>query len=96
MQIHLFDAPVPPAASIPTEVKPPVPSVPVNALKAYNPQAKKFYWDGKRFGVMSMGAILWFQLHHGKRGTGWVANMRGEQPESYTEHLFKDAQHFRG
>jgi len=94
MQFHLFDAPVTPIAPLTVEVRPPVPAVPINSLKAYNPHAKKFYWDGARFGIMSMGAILWFQLHHGKRGTCWVANMRGEQPESYSEHLFCDAHDF--
>lgn len=94
MQIRLFDAPVILIAPLPVEVRPPVPAVPINSLKAYNPHAKRFYWDGARFGIMSMGAILWLKLHHGKYGTGWVADMRGEQPESYSEHLFSDARNF--
>jgi hypothetical protein len=43
---------------------------------------------------MSMGAILWFVYHKGKRLTGWVPFSKGVQPESYTEHLFKDAHTF--
>lgn len=94
MQFNLFDAPkIHAAPALQTNVVY-RPAVPIKTLKSYNPNAKKFYWDGTRFGIMSMGAILWFVYHKGKRLTGWVPFSKGEQPESYTEHLFKDARTF--
>lgn len=97
MQCSLFEEPrtKQPAAAPKAQGKQ-VPPVPVRFLKTYNPYAKKFYWDGVRFGVMSSGTILWLKYHEGRRFTGWIRDIKGRSPESYTEHLIKDAHLFNG
>ena len=97
MQSSLFEEPATKqSAAAPRAPGKQVPPVPVRSLKTYNPYAKKFYWDGVRFGVMSSGTMLWLKYHEGQRFTGWIRDVKASVTESYTEHLIKDARLFNG
>lgn len=74
-------------------------AVPTNTIKLYNPKAKKFLWDGKRFGVKCQdGQIVWLKYHffEKRQAHHWVKDLREGQPESYTSHFMKDAGEFSG
>jgi len=67
--------------------------VPEETLKTFgNPKAKRFFWDGLRFGVngrwMGEIKILWF-VQSEKTGR-WFHHSSHADPESYETYLFSE------